>query len=105
MSNEAGNDICDVIDMVGFGKLRQEASAALDEIVAKVLANETKGTLTLKLSVIPMSDTQFQIDGDLTVGVPKAAIGGRVVYPNCGKLQANDPRQPEMINKNNEVTV
>jgi hypothetical protein len=80
------------------GGLHDELSVALAELVAQCVETGKKGTLTLKVSVVPTKDeVTVLVTDDVAVKAPKHDAKPALFFPDeNGNLLRRDPRQPEL---------
>jgi hypothetical protein len=82
------------------GRLHQELSEALWDVIQAVEAVKKTGRLTLTLMVAPMDDhdgSPLLVKGDVKTSLPKPTPQTTVMYTdNQGNLSRSNPAQPEL---------
>lgn len=82
------------------GALHDELSNALADLVAVCVETGKKGTLTLKISVLPQKDeVTMLVTDDVKTAAPKHDAKPALFFPDeHGNLLRSDPRQLDLSN-------
>lgn len=78
------------------GKTKEELTEALHDLVTAVTATGKKGTLTLKLTVEPLKDSDgsmVKVADQVVVSLPRRDRKPSLFYAADGNLQRDDPNQ------------
>lgn len=94
-----GRLITDILREYRGGRLVNELTEELAELVQTVMATDKPGTLTLKLSVKPDKggENQLTMQADYDTKLPKADFPSSTYFADQdGSLTRTDPNQSEM---------
>lgn len=87
----------DVIRELAGGKVYEDLTTQLGEVVTAVLETGKVGDLSLKLSIKPNGEGSVRVLADVKHKVPTPAIGETLFFATTtGSLIRNDPRQSEL---------
>lgn len=87
----------DTLHSLRFGKLADECTSKLRELVAACDTTGRGGALTLTIALKPGKGGQIEVFDDIKLKLPKEERGSSLMFstPEFG-LQRNDPRQQEI---------
>ena len=87
----------DVVRELASGKIYDDLTTQLGEVVTGVLETGKVGELSLKLSIKPNGEGSVVVAADVKQKVPAPTVGTTLFFAtSSGSLIRNDPRQTEM---------
>ncbi len=86
----------DVIGDLESGRVAEDLTAALHEVVMAVQATGRAGKLTLTLSIRPNGDDSVFITPSVKPAAPEPARAVTTFYLTAGGITRRDPRQGEI---------
>lgn len=90
-------DFCETLKMLEYGKLNDDLTEQFPELVKKVQEHQAKGSVTLKIEVIPEGEGQYRVVCDLAVKEPKPPRGKSLMFGTPeGNLQHSPYNQGEL---------
>lgn len=92
--------ITDVLREMRKGRIVEDATEALTELVKAVDATNKPGSLTLKLTVKPSKDGGWEktLSAAISTSVPRPDLPDAVFFSNAdGQLVRDDPDQRELF--------
>lgn len=99
MTQQTSNQFMSTLQRHRSGGLLADASAKLSELVQAVHATGRKGSITIKISVVPASagKTLVSFCDEISAKIPRPQIPMSVWFTTPqGELVKNDPDQQEM---------
>lgn len=94
--------ITDVLREMRKGRIVEDATEALTELVKAVDATNKPGALTLKLTVKPSKDGGWEktLSAAISTSVPRPDLPDAVFFSNAdGQLVRDDPDQRELFSE------
>lgn len=94
--------IGDILAEIGRGALAREASQLMAELVTAVVDQAKPGTLTLKITLKPVKDSNAEVltvSGTVTTTAPRAAPSSVFYGDETGFLSRKDPRQMDLFDQ------
>lgn len=79
------------------GRIAVELGEKLHELVEACKAHDKQGTLSLKITVVPMKDAMdtLIVSADVKASIPEAKVKGSVYFSDAdGNLVRTNPQQP-----------
>lgn len=87
----------DVVRELAAGKVYEDLTTQLGEVVTAVLETGKVGELSLKLSIKPNGEGSVRVLSDVKQKVPTPVVGETLFFAtSSGSLIRNDPRQSEL---------
>lgn len=87
----------DVVRELAGGRIYDDLTTQLGEVVTAVLETGKVGDLSLKLSIKSNGEGSVRVLADVKAKVPTATVGETLFFATSGgSLVRNDPRQPEL---------
>lgn len=87
----------DVIRDLAGGRVYDDLTSQLGEVVTAVVETGKAGSLTLKIDVKPNGEGSVRVLADVKPKVPTPVLGETLFFAtSSGSLVRNDPRQAEL---------
>lgn len=96
MSTDHMRPFLDLLAEQSKGRTKEELTEAMHDLVTAVTATGKKGTLTLKLTVEPLKDSDGQmvkVADAVAVSLPRTDRKPSLFYAKDGNLQRDNPLQ------------
>jgi hypothetical protein len=94
--------IGDILNEIGRGALAREASQLMAELVVAVVDQRKAGTLTIKVTLKPVKDSNAEVltvSGTVTTTAPRAVPASVFYGDETGFLSRKDPRQMDLFDQ------
>lgn len=87
----------DVVRELSGGRVYDDLTTMLGEVVTAVMETGKAGEVTLKIAVKPNGEGSVRVLADAKNKVPTPPLGETIFFAtSAGSLIRNDPRQPEL---------
>lgn len=98
MNDPAHKEFASALLAVAKGRAHDEASDELRKVVAAVRATGKKGSVTVKLDILPPKGNQevVSVEDTITSNIPKDKRSTMFYTDDEGTLYRNDPKQYSM---------
>ena len=91
--------IIDTFRDIRAGKMMDELSVEMNELIQQIIDTGKKGELTLKLKIEPLKDeaSMVSVKDEITIKAPRPDRGASLFYTTPeANLQRNDPNQRQI---------
>jgi hypothetical protein len=83
----------ELADLEG-GRLIEDLTAGMSDLIAQVMAVRKGGTLTLKIGILPNGETSVEVRGKIDINAPEPARESTIMFVDPeGGLRRDNPRQ------------